>query len=410
MALVQSKSRFFTAEMRRIDWSKAWIGFIAWLVWHANAAAQLPVRVGAERTEVYFPLLADKQIAVVVNHSSRVGQTHLVDTLIGAGVCVLRILAPEHGFRGDAPDGQRISDDVDRRTGTPIISLYGKKYKPTAEDLAGVEAVVYDIQDVGARFYTYISTLYYVLEACGELQIPVIVLDRPNPNGHYVDGPVLDMRLQSFVGMAPLPIAHGCTVGELARLFVGERWTGPEPPPLTVVPCENYTHQTRYEPPLPPSPNLPNLRAILLYPSLCLFEGTAISVGRGTEWPFQVVGHPDYPGPASIEFVPRPNKASRYPPLEDRLCRGFDFRALSVDSLYEQRALSLAPLLDMYCEFPNKEAFFLKNRFFDRLAGTFSLRAQIEAGSSEADIRATWQSDLEAFRQIRLEYLLYPDD
>ncbi|MDW8229572.1 MAG: DUF1343 domain-containing protein [Saprospiraceae bacterium] len=396
--------------MQRSVWNNTWIWLVALLGGCTYAAARSPVRVGAERTEVYFPLLEDKQIAVVVNHSSRVGQTHLVDTLMSAGMCVLRILAPEHGFRGDAPDGQRIADDVDRRTGIPIISLYGKKYKPSADDLAGVEAVIYDIQDVGARFYTYISTLFYVLEVCGELQIPVIVLDRPNPNGHYVDGPVLDMRLSSFVGIAPLPIVHGCTVGELARLFVGERWTGPEPPPLTVVPCEHYTHQTRYAPPLPPSPNLPNLRAILLYPSLCLFEGTVISVGRGTDWPFQVVGHPDYPGPASIEFVPKPNKGSRYPPLEGRHCRGFDFRSLSVDSLYEQRTLNLAPLLDIYCEFPNKEAFFLKNRFFDRLAGTRTLREQIEAGSSESDIRATWKSDLDAFRKIRRDYLLYPDE
>ncbi len=390
--------------------SKAGIGLAVLLDGFAVVSAQSPVRVGAERTEVYFPLLEGKQIALVVNHSSRVGQTHLVDTLLGAGMCVLRILAPEHGFRGDAPDGQRIADGVDERTGVPIVSLYGKKYKPTSEDLAGVEVVVYDIQDVGTRFYTYISTLFYVLEACGELGIPVVVLDRPNPNGHYVDGPMLiDMRLRSFVGVAPLPIVHGCTVGELARLFVGERWIGPQAPPLTVVSCENYTHQTRYEPMLPPSPNLPNLRAILLYPSLCLLEGTAISVGRGTDWPFQVIGHPDYSGPATIEFVPMPNRASRFPPLQGQRCRGFDFRALSVDSLYEQRALSLAPLLDMYCEFPDKEVFFLKNRFFDRLAGTSALRKQIEAGSSEADIRATWQADLRLFRQIRQKYLLYPD-
>ncbi len=371
--------------------------------------AQAPVRVGAERMEAYLPLLRDKQVALVVNHSSRVGQTHLVDTLLANNICLLRIFAPEHGFRGNAPDGQRLADGVDPRSGVPIVSLYGKKYKPSSDDLAGVEVVIYDIQDVGARFYTYISTLFYLIEACGEYRIPLIVLDRPNPNGHYVDGPVLDMRLRSFVGIAPLPVVHGCTVGELARLFAGEYWTGPIPPPLMVVPCENYTHRTLYEPPVPPSPNLPNLRAILLYPSLCFFEGTVISVGRGTPWPFQVVGHPDYPGPAAIEFVPRRNQASQYPPLEGQRCRGFDFRSLSVDSLFAQRTLNLTLLLDIYCEFPNKENFFLKNRFFERLAGTYALRRQIEEGSFEADIRATWQEDLQCFREIREKYLLYPE-
>ncbi len=375
----------------------------------AQVVAQQPVRVGAERIEVYLPLVADKSVALVVNHSSRVGQVHLVDTLLAAGVCIVRIFAPEHGFRGDAPDGQRISDEIDKRTGIPIVSLYGRKYRPAPEDLANVEAVVFDIQDVGARFYTYISTLFYVLEVCGELQIPVIVLDRPNPNGHYVDGPMLDMRLSSFVGVAPLPIVHGCTIGELARLFTGEYWVGPHPPPLTVIACENYTHSTLYEPPLPPSPNLPNLRAILLYPSLCLFEGTVVSVGRGTDWPFQIIGHPHYPGPADIEFVPMPNKASQYPPLKGEKCRGFDYRYLSVDSLFHLRRLSLQPLLDMYCEFPYKEIFFLKNRFFDLLAGTYSLRPQVESGSFESDIRATWEADLALFRNIRRKYLLYPE-
>ncbi len=383
---------------------------IVGLAWAASAAiAQSTLRVGAERMEMYLPWLADRQVALVVNHSSRVGEVHLVDTLLARGVCVVRIFAPEHGFRGDAPDGQRIADGTDPRTGVPIVSLYGKKYKPTAEDLAGVDVVIYDIQDVGARFYTYISTLYYVLEACGEQGVPVIVLDRPNPNGHYVDGPVLDMRLCSFVGVAPLPVVHGCTVGELALLFKGEYWVGPNPPAVRVVPCEHYTHQTCYEPPVPPSPNLPNLRAILLYPSLCFFEGTVISVGRGTDWPFQVIGHPDYSGPAEIEFVPRPNKASRYPPLEGQHCRGFDYRSLSVDSLFQLRAISLMPLLDMYCELPSKETFFLKNRFFDRLAGTHLLRQQIEAGSFESDIRATWTADLEAFCALRRKYLLYPE-
>lgn len=376
----------------------------------AKSPAAPPVlRVGAERTEQYLSLLQDKQIALLVNHSSRVGTTHLVDTLLRAGVCVLRIFAPEHGFRGDAPDGEQIKDGTDVRTGTPVVSLYGNRRRPAASDFDGVDVVVFDIQDVGTRFYTYISSLFYLLEACAEFDVPMLVLDRPNPNGHYVDGPVLDTRLRSFVGVAPLPVVHGCTVGELALLFTGEYWTGAKRPNLTVIPCENYTHSTMYAPPVPPSPNLPNLRAILLYPSLCLFEGTDVSVGRGTDWPFQVVGHPGHPGPAGISFVPTRNSASKYPPFEGKPCHGYDYRYLSVDSLFRQARLDLTPLLDMYCEHPDKSRFFLKNRYFERLAGTESLRGQIEAGSFESDIRATWEDDLRSFREIRSKYLLYPD-
>ena len=368
-----------------------------------------PVIVGAERMYAYLPLLAGKQVALVVNHSSHVGATHLVDTLNSAGVCLLRIFAPEHGFRGDAPDGEHLNDDVDARTGVPIVSLYGAKKRPSAEDLAGVDVVVFDIQDVGARFYTYISTLFYLLEACGKHHIPVLVLDRPNPNGHYVDGPVLDMRLSSMVGVAPLPIVHGCTVGELARMFTGEHWTGMHPAEVTVITCLNYTHHTPYTLPVPPSPNLPNQLAILLYPSLCLFEGTEASIGRGTGFAFQVVGHPDYPDSTAFSFTPHPNPASKYPPLEGRLCRGLDFRALSADSLYHVGRIDLTLLLDYFCNIPEKGHFFLQNRYFDLLAGTYALRTQIEAGWFESDIRASWQPDLDHYRAIRRKYLLYPD-
>ncbi len=372
--------------------------------------AQLPVRVGAERVEQYLPLLAGKQVALVVNHSSRVGETHLVDTLLAAGVCVLRIFAPEHGFRGDAPDGQRITDEVDLRTGIPIVSLYGNKYKPTAADLAGVDWLVYDIQDVGARFYTYVSTLFYLLEVCGELQIPVMVLDRPNPNGHYVDGPVLDMRLRSFVGVAPLPVVHGCTVGELALLFTGEYWVGPHPPPLKVIPCEHYTHQTRYAPPLPPSPNLPNLRAILLYPSLCLFEGTVISVGRGTDLQFQTIGHPALPAHLyPYRFTPVSKPGAMQPPLLKERCNGLNLSLLDPDNLRQQRRIDLSYVIEAYRHFPDKGNFFLKTNFFDKLAGTAQLRAQIIAGKSEAEIRANWNAGLQNFMQVRKKYLLYPD-
>ncbi|MEO6037696.1 MAG: DUF1343 domain-containing protein, partial [Saprospiraceae bacterium] len=234
-----------------------------------------PVVVGAARLDTLLQLVRGKQIGLVVNHSSLVGQTHLVDTLFGDGVCITRIFSPEHGFRGSAQAGESIRDGEDARTGIPIVSLYGKKIKPQPGDLAGVDVVVFDLQDVGVRFYTYISTLLQVLEACAEQDKAVIVLDRPNPNGHYVDGPVLNMRWESFVGIAPLPIVHGCTVGELARLFVGEHWfREPRPLRLTVIRCENYTHHTPYDLPVPPSPNLPDTRSVLLYPSLCLFEGT----------------------------------------------------------------------------------------------------------------------------------------
>jgi len=365
--------------------------------------------VGAERLDAWLPLIRGKQVGVVVNHSSLVGSTHLVDTLCRLGECVARIYSPEHGFRGKAPDGEVIQDGMDNASGAPIISLYGKKKKPSLDDLDGVDVVVFDIQDVGTRFYTYISTLYYLLEACAEQGKPVIVLDRPNPNSHYVDGPVLDMRLTSFVGITPLPIVHGCTVGELARLFAGEYWINqPQKLDLKVIPCKNYTHQTPYSLPVRPSPNLPNDLAVLLYPSLCLFEGTTASVGRGTDWPFQVVGHPEFVSD-SFWFVPRPNEGSRYPPQEGWICKGWDFKNVSLDSLRVQKQLNLSWLLDFYRQIPNKLTFFRTDGYFELLAGTSSLRRQMEEGKTEAEIRATWRADLEAFKEIRRKYLLYAD-
>lgn len=365
--------------------------------------------MGAERLDELIPLIRGKNVGLVVNHSSLVGDKHLVDTLCDLGACVARIFSPEHGFRGKAPDGELLRDGMDARTGTPVISLYGKKKKPSPDDLAEVDVVVFDIQDVGTRFYTYISTLFLALEACAEECKPVIVLDRPNPNGHYVDGPVLDMRLTSFVGIAPLPIVHGCTVGELARIFQGEYWIGrPQQFDLQIITCQNYNHQTPYSLPVRPSPNLPNDRAVLLYPSLCLFEGTTVSVGRGTDWPFQIYGDPDF-GRDSFWFIPRPNEGSRYPPHEGKVCKGFDLREVSLDSLRNQKQLNLNYLLDFYRAYPNKPAFFRTDGYFDLLAGTLSLRRQIEEGKTEAEIRATWQADLEAFREIREKYLLYSE-
>lgn len=365
--------------------------------------------VGAERLEVLLPLLKDKQVALVVNQSSLVGKTHLVDTLNSLGVCISVIFAPEHGFRGDADAGEHIVDGYDTRTGASIVSLYGKRRKPIPQDLENCDILIFDIQDVGARFYTYISTLFYVLEACAEQEKPAIVLDRPNPNGHYVDGPVLDSRLTSFIGIAPLPIVHGCTVGELAKLFVGEFWIyKPESLNLLVIPCLNYTHSSPYDLPVTPSPNLPTMRSVLLYPSLCLFEGTTSSVGRGTDFPFEVVGHPDF-SCDSFTFVPRPNASNKSPLHAGWLCGGWTFSHIPMDTLRAAKQLNLNWLLQYYQQFPKKEAFFREDNFMDLLAGNRVLRQQIIDGKSEAEIRASWAEDLNAYRAIRRKYLIYPE-
>ncbi len=366
------------------------------------------VIIGAEQIETLLHFICDKQTALVVNHSSLIGSTHLVDSLYDIGCCVTRIFAPEHGFRGGADAGETVADGQDIRTGIPIVSIYGNKKKPSCEDLEGIDVVVFDIQDVGARFYTYISTMFYMMEACAENGKQIIILDRPNPNGHYVDGPVLDMRFSSFIGIAPLPVVHGCTVGELARLFAGEYWTShADQIDLQVIPCKNYTHNTPYDLPVGPSPNLPNTRAALLYPSLCFFEGTQVSLARGTAYPFQMVGHPEYPD-SSFSFVPRRGFAARYPPQEGNVCYGMDFRDIPLDTLRRMDSLNLSILLDFFWRMPNQESFFLPNRFFDLLAGNNTLRQQIMDCKSEAEIRASWQYDLKLFKEIRKKYLLYP--
>ncbi len=365
------------------------------------------VVVGAARIDTLLPLLAGKKVALVVNHSSTVGSTHLADTLLARGVQVKRIFAPEHGFRGDASAGEKIKDGLDAKTGLPVLSLYGKKRKPDADDLAGIDVVVFDIQDVGARFYTYISTLLYVLEACAEQGKKAVVLDRPNPNGHFVDGPVLTKGYESFIGIAPIPIAHGCTVGELARFFAGERHIQQaEKLDLAVVRCLNYTHQTYYELPVRPSPNLPNMRAILMYPWMCLFEGTKVSQGRGTETPFQIIGYPGFPE-GDFRFTPRTTAAAKNPPHEGKNCRGYNFSQNSIDQLFKQGEIDLRWLLYCYYQSPKKDDFFNVS-FFDKLAGGTKLREQIIAGRSAAEIKASWQPELDAFKVVRSRYLLYP--
>lgn len=363
---------------------------------------------GAEQLDKYLPALKGKKVAIVANQTATVGKKHLADVLLQKGIQLKTLFSPEHGFRGKADAGAKIKDGKDPITGLPVISLYGKNRKPHAEQLAGIDVMLFDIQDVGARFYTYISTLHYVMEACAENNIALIILDRPNPNGHYVDGPVLDPKFKSFVGMHPIPIIHGMTIGEYGRMINGEGWLKDHiKVDLTVIPCKNYTHQTPYVLPLKPSPNLPNERSILLYPSLCLFEGTVISIGRGTSTQFQLIGHPDLPKGDTI-FTPRPGPGSKYPKLEGKACNGLNLSKISPTTIRSQAQINLNYLVDTYKNFPDKEHFFLENHFFDKLAGSDVLRKQISAGLSAKEIRATWQVELNKFKEMRKQYLQYP--
>lgn len=366
------------------------------------------VIIGAERIDAYLPILkASNGVALVVNQTSTIHQTHLVDSLLKLGVPIHTIFAPEHGFRGEADAGERVKDGIDKKTGLPIISLYGKNKKPSSAQLEGIDWVVFDIQDVGARFYTYISTMHYVMEACTEQGISFMVLDRPNPNGHYVDGPVLDTKFQSFVGMHPVPVVHGMTVGEYAQMINGEGWlNNGRKVDLTVISCERYSHQKAYELPISPSPNLPNMRSIYLYPSLCFFEGTEMSVGRGTNQQFQIYGHPDAVV-GTYTFKPEPMPGAKYPKHENKLCQGHNLTDEDAITYREYGALNLNYLVDAYQHFPAKTSFFLENKFFDKLAGNDKLRKQIIAGESAKAIRASWQEDLSAFRKIRQQYLIY---
>ena len=365
------------------------------------------ILVGAAQMESYLPLLKGQNIALVVNQTSRVGEQHLVDALLSKKVAIKTIFAPEHGFRGKADAGEKVADGKDAKTGIPLLSLYGKNKKPSAAHLKDIDWVVFDIQDVGARFYTYISTMHYVMEACAENGVKFLVLDRPNPNGHYVDGPVLEKKYTSFVGMHPIPIVHGMTVGEYAQMVNGEAWlANGQSCDLTVIPCKNYTHQTPYDLPIKPSPNLPNNRSIYLYPSLCLFEGTSVSVGRGTNTQFQVYGHPDFQE-GNYTYTPTPMEGAKYPKHKEKLCKGYDLRKIPIQELQTTHGFTIDYLIDFYKNLDSKESFFLKNLFFDKLAGTDQLRLQIIAGKTAAEIRESWQSDLAAFKLIRERYLLY---
>jgi len=365
------------------------------------------IEVGANQLKDYLPLLKNKKVAIVANQTSVIFKkdktfTHLVDSLLSLNITVKKVFAPEHGFRGKADAGEHVANGIDSKTGLPIISLYGKNRKPTKEQLKGIDIVIFDIQDVGARFYTYISTLHYVMEACAEVDIPVIVLDRPNPNAHYIDGPVLEPAIKSFVGMHTVPIVYGMTIGEYAQMINGENWlTNGLKCDLSVVKLKNYTHKSKYDLPIKPSPNLPNAKAVNLYPSLALFEGTIISCGRGTETQFQIFGAPSLPASKyKYTFTPHSNFGAKYPKFKDVICNGKDL--INYKYLKE---LNLNWLINAYKNTKDKKHFF--NKFFTKLAGTKKLQQQIEQGLTEKAIKKTWQKDLKAFKKIRKKYLLY---
>ena len=364
---------------------------------------------GAERLSAYLDIMRGKRVGLVVNQTSMVGQSHLVDTLLSKEISIKNIFAPEHGFRGTADAGEKISDGKDPRTGIPVTSLYGKTKKPTSEMLDGLDLLVFDIQDVGTRFYTYISTMSYVMEACAENGIPILVLDRPNPNGNYVDGPVRKAGNESFVGLHPVPVVHGMTVGEYAQMVNGEGWLKDGIQcDLRIIKCLNYDHSAEYVLPVKPSPNLPNQRSIYLYPSLCFFEGTVFSVGRGTNKQFQVVGHPDNEI-GDFKFTPVSMPGAKYPKHENEACKGLYINDRSDKELFNQQYLDLSYVVNMYQSFENKSSFFTKNNFFDLLTGDKNIRVMIQKGMNAEQIRTSWLPEVNEFKEIRKQYLLYED-
>lgn len=358
---------------------------------------------GSEQLNKYLPLLINKKVGLVVNHTSMVGNTHLVDTLLSLNVKVKKIFAPEHGFRGKADAGEKVNNELDAKTGLPIISLYGNNKKPTQQQLADLDIMIFDIQDVGVRFYTYISTMHYLMQACAENNKELIILDRPNPNGFYVDGPVLEPEYKSFVGMHPIPIVHGLTVAELAQMINGENWLDSgKVCKLHLITNANYTHKSTYSLPVKPSPNLPNDNAIRLYASLGLFEGTIMSMGRGTTYAFQVVGAPDKAF-GEFTFTPKSIEGmAKNPPYENQACYGIDLRKAD-----NKERFSIKYLIDFYQKAPDKEKYF--NNFFNKLAGNKTLKEQIKKGMTEQQIKESWTPSLNAYKAKRKKYLLYPD-
>ena len=376
----------------------------------ATTVSEKAVVVGAARTDEYVPLLKGKRVALMSNQTGMVGDKHTLDLMVERGVNVVTIFSPEHGFRGNADAGEHVSSSVDEKTGIPIASLYdGKSPMPSKEVMDGIDIIVTDIQDVGLRFYTYYVTMINLMDAAVTYNKQFMVLDRPNPNGMYVDGPILDMTLKSGVGRLPIPTVHGMTLGELAQMANGEGWLKDgKKCDLTVIPCGNYTHQTRYALPIAPSPNLPNMLSIYLYPSMCYFEGTTVSLGRGTDWPFQVYGHPDMTGYV-FEFTPTSRPGAKTPTQMDKLCHGVDLHNLAAEDVIA-KGINLEYVIDAYRNLTKGgHEFYLKNNFFDKLMGTTRVREMIAQGKSADEIKATWQDDVKRFKQQRKPYLLYEE-
>ncbi|MBY0348630.1 MAG: DUF1343 domain-containing protein [Hydrotalea flava] len=404
------------------------------LIFNSNfAQATVPILPGAYQTQTYFKWLQHKNVALFANHTATIDDTHLADTLLKAGIHIVKAFGPEHGFRGKADDGKVIQDDIDLLTGIPIISLYGKKRKPTPDDLKNVDVIIIDIQDVGTRFYTFISSVQEMLEAAFENNKSVILLDRPNPNGFYVDGPVLDTAYKSFVGMQPIPTVYGMTIGEYANMLIGEHWLSKEAdkhfyqyyaqhgfsrylPSFLIVRCKNYDHNSKYRLPIPPSPNLPDMASVYWYAGNCLFEGTVLSEGRGTPHPFCYIGHPNLPKNL-FAFTPTPGPGAANPKLNGVTCYGWNLYQPEKEVLQAiNNHLPIQYILKAYALFPDKAHFFIlpkkgneKFNAFNRLAGSNQLMKQIQAGLTEDEIRASWQPQLEVFKKIRKKYLLYKD-
>lgn len=382
---------------------------------------QPPIYPGAWQLNTYLPLLQGKKVGVFANHTSVIDRRHLVDTLLQLGIDITIIFGPEHGFRGTSDAGAHVSSYTDKQTGIPVVSLYGKKNKPSAEDLKQVDVMLFDLQDVGVRFYTYISSLQDYMESAIAFNKPLIVLDRPNPNGFYIDGPVLDRKYSSHVGMQPIPVVYGMTIGEYAKMLLGEHWLSTLPAAgkgfnLTVIPCRNYTHKSLYQLPVKPSPNLPDMATIYLYPSTCFFEGTVISEGRGTDHPFAIFGHPSLPH-TLYAFTPQAREGASSPKLKDQQCYGWNVYDTATTIIKQlNHELNLHWLIQAYEQFSDKEQFFLPAKsgkpeeyFFNKLAGNSHLMQQLIQGYTEAEIRTSWQADLTTFKNIRKKYLLYAD-
>ena len=373
-----------------------------------TSASETVLRTGAERMERYLPELSGKKVAVCGNQTSVVGSAHLVDTLLSCKVNIVKLFCPEHGFRGQAEAGATIASGKDSQTGLPVVSLYGKNKKPTAEQLQDIDIVLFDLQDVGCRFYTYISTLHYVMEAAAENGVKVIVLDRPNPNGFYVDGPVLQPQYKSFVGMHPVPVVYGMTIGEYAQMINGEKWleNGVQCD-LTVIPCLNYTHGTHCTLVLPPSPNLKNMRQVYLYSSTCFFEGTEVTTGRGTLYPFEIYGHPQMTD-RGFSFTPRSIPGAKSPRYQDQLCYGVDLRGKPLQEIWDEQ-VNLDYLIDAYNNFPCDSSFFLRSGHFELQIGVPYPREMVLSGASAGEIRARWAEDVARFEEQRRPYLLYKE-